>query len=360
MTSLFARLAGSAAVAVVAALAAPALAVPFLDPLVVPSAMSPLAEKSLLLGVARAGDRFVAVGQRGHILVSTDSGATWKQAAVPVSSDLAAVYLVNDRKGWAVGHDGVVLATTDGGEHWALQFDGLRANERLVEYMQRRVAEQPVSEKMKRLLGEAQRNQELGADKPFLDVWFADENTGFIVGAYNLIFHTTDGGKNWQPWFDRTDNPKLFNLYAIRPAAGGLFIAGEGGLALKLDHATQRFRALELPYKGSFFGVVGGADGVLVYGLRGNAFHSADGGKTWAKLDVGLPATIVAGIRNSAGLIALVDAGGRIAASSDGGKTFERVQATPTVPMTGAAEIGNHRYVVVGPRGVTVVARKGS
>ena len=55
-----------------------------------------------------------------------------------------------------------------------------------------------------------------------LDVWFADENNGYAVGAYNLIFRTRDGGMTWESWFDRTENPKFFNLYAIRPVAGTL------------------------------------------------------------------------------------------------------------------------------------------
>ncbi|MFO1398711.1 MAG: YCF48-related protein [Burkholderiales bacterium] len=340
-----------------ACIAGPALAEPkpFQDPLDVPAQMSPLAAKSLLQGVARAGDRLIAVGQRGRILVSSDNGATWKQSPVPVSSDLTAVHFVNDRKGWAVGHDGVVLATADGGDTWAVQLDGDRANERLVEHMQAAVADRPGTPEAKRLLDDAKRYKEQGADKPFLDVWFADESTGFVVGAYNLIFHTTDGGKNWRPWFDRTDNPKLFNLYAIRPAAGGLFIAGEGGLVLKLDPVAQRFRAVEVPYTGSFFGIAGGPDVVLVFGLRGNVFRSEDAGRTWSRADAGLPGSIVAGTRNAAGTIGLIDAGGRVAASDDGGRTFARIPMAATYPVNGVVEIGSHRYAIVGPRGVAVV-----
>ena len=164
----------------------------------------------------------------------------------------------------------------------------------------------------------------LGADKPFLDVWFADENNGYAVGAYNLIFRTADGGKNWEPWFDRTENPKLFNLYAIRPAAGGLYIAGEGGLVLKLDPDAQRFRALPVPYKGSFFGVTGGKSRVLVFGLRGNAFRSDDSGRTWVKADVGLPASIVGGTTTAGGDNFLADQGGRVVVSEDGGSRSNR------------------------------------
>ena len=137
-----------------------------------------------------------------------------------MSSDLTAVYFVDAKQGWAVGHDGVVLHTDDGGDTWALQLDGRKANELLVAAMSEKVAAEPASEEAKKLLAEAERYKEQGPDKPFLDVWFADAQNGYVVGAYNLIFRTTDGGKTWTPWFDRTDNPKFFNLYAIRPVGG--------------------------------------------------------------------------------------------------------------------------------------------
>src|SRR4029450_5717322 len=95
----------------------------------------------------------------------------------------------------------------------------------------------------------------------------ADARSGFAVGAYNLIFRTNDGGTTWQPWFDRTENPKFFNLYAMRKAAGELYIAGEGGLVLKLDAAAERFKSLATPYSGSFFGVADGGAAAVVLGL---------------------------------------------------------------------------------------------
>ena len=218
---------------------------------------------------------------------------------MPVSSDLTAVFFVDDKQGWAVGHDGVILHTADGGEKWELQLSGRTANDLLIAAMERKVAAEPASEDAKKLLAEAQRYKEQGADKPFLDVWFADAQNGYAVGAYNLIFRTRDGGKTWEPWFDRTDNPKFFNLYAIRPAAGELFIAGEGGLVLKLDGAAQRFRALTVPYNGSFFGVTDAGSAVLVFGLRGNVYRSDDRGATWTKVDAGLPASIVGATRTA-------------------------------------------------------------
>ena len=324
----------------------------FADLLATPAQISPLASRSLLQAVTRAGDRLVAVGQRGHVVVSSDGGATWKQSKVPVSADLVAVWFVDAKQGWAVGHDGVVLATTDGGDNWQLQLDGRKANELLVQAMERKVTAEPASKDAAALLAEAKRYREQGPDKPFLDVWFADANNGYIVGAYNLIFHTTDGGKSWEPLFDRTDNPKFFNLYAIRPAGDGLYIAGEGGLVMKLDPTAQRFQALALPYNGSFFGVAEAGKSVIVFGLRGNVFRSDEGGRNWAKVDAGLPATVVAAARTAQGATLLADAVGRVVATDDGGRTFRPLVLKQPMPLTGLADAGQGRLALTGPRGV--------
>jgi photosystem II stability/assembly factor-like uncharacterized protein len=326
----------------------------FADVLDTPAQVSPLASRSLMQAVARAGDRLVAVGQRGHVVVSTDGGKTWKQSTIPVSSDLTAVYFVDAKEGWTVGHDGVVLHTANGGESWQLQLDGRKANDMLVASMERKVAAEPASESAKALLAEAKRYKEQGADKPFLDVWFSDARNGYVVGAYNLVFRTADGGKTWEPWFDRTDNPKFFNLYSIRPVAGDLYIVGEGGLVLKLDAAAQRFKALAVPYKGSFFGVAAAGNAVLAFGLRGNVWRSDNGGAAWTKVEAGLPAAIVGAASAASGTILLADAGGRIAASSDGGHSFAPIAVKPPMPLTGFAELGDGRFALVGPRGVAV------
>jgi len=341
-------------IAVAMSNAIPASGAGFADVLDTPAQMSSLASRSLLQGATKAGDRLIAVGQRGHIVISTDGGATWKQSPVPVSSDLTAVFFVDARNGWAVGHDGVILATRDGGNTWTLQLSGRTANDLLIAAMERKVAAEPASEEAKKLLAEAQRYKEQGADKPFLDVWFADVNNGYAVGAYNLIVRTRDGGKSWEPWFDRTDNPKFFNLYAIRSAGGELYIAGEGGVVLKLDNAAQRFKSLAVPYNGSFFGVADAGGAVVAFGLRGNVYRSDDGGAKWTKIDAGLTAAVVGAARSSTGALLLADAGGRIAASTDGARTFTKLLLKQPLPLTGIAEAGGGKLALVGPRGVAV------
>jgi len=321
-----------------------------------PAMQSPLASKKLLVGMARAGDKFVAVGPRGHIVLSADGGQTWTQASVPVSSDLTAVWFASATHGWAVGHDGVVLATMDGGTTWTKQLDGRVAAQIMAKDIEAKLAASPDSEELKSLATEAQRSVEVGPDKPFLDVWFESETTGFVIGAYNLIFRTTDGGKTWQSWFDRVPNPKFMNLYSIRPAAGGVYMGGEAGTFFRLDREAMKFDAVPLEYGGSLFGVVDAGDAVLTYGIKGNAFRTADAGKTWVKVDSGLRTMIVGGVTLAPGTVLLADQSGHMSRSQDGGSTFQPIEVPKPMPLTGIIDAGGGKLGLTGPFGVMIAA----
>lgn len=320
-----------------------------------PARMSPLAPRRLVTGIARAGDVLVAVGQRGHIVASTDGGQSWTQAAVPVSSDLTAVHFVDAKVGYATGHDGVVLGTRDGGRSWECLLDGKRANALVLDHMKRRVAAPDASDTDRKLLEEAQRNADAGPDKPFLDLCFTSAEEGFVVGAYGLIMRTTDGGRNWESWFDRADNAGLLNLYSICVAQGAHYIAGEGGLLLKLDRDAKRFQALPSPYKGSFFGIAPTRAGVLAYGMRGNAFLSEDAGATWTPVVTGLSASIVANAFAADGTMVLVDQAGAIARHSDASNSFTLSNLRSQAPLAAVAFAGEASLVVGGPRGLATI-----
>ncbi|HJV93238.1 MAG TPA: glycosyl hydrolase, partial [Azonexus sp.] len=92
---------------------APAAPAPLQIRAAAPSSAATLAP---MLGAARAGQRIVAVGDYGIVLLSDDQGKTFRQAAsVPISSTLTAVSFADARNGWAVGHWGAILRTSDGG-----------------------------------------------------------------------------------------------------------------------------------------------------------------------------------------------------------------------------------------------------
>ncbi|MDM0015412.1 YCF48-related protein [Variovorax sp. J22P168] len=320
-----------------------------------PARSSALAGQRLVTGIARAGDRLVAVGQRGHILHSSDGARSWVQAAVPTSVDLTAVAFADEAVGYATGHEGTVLGTRDGGRRWERLLDGRQANALVLDHMQRRVASPDAREQDRKLLDEARRNAEAGPDKPFLDLCFTDAANGFVVGAYGLALRTRDGGRRWEPWFDRIDNAGLLNLYAICASGGALYVAGEGGLLLRREREGSRFEALSSPYPGSFFGIVATRAGVLAFGMRGHACLSGDDGRSWRPVATGLPASIVSGAVAADGTVVLVDQAGNIVRSADGGLHFGASGLQPTMPLAAVAFADARTLVLGGPRGLRSV-----
>ncbi|MDA8483436.1 YCF48-related protein [Pseudomonas resinovorans] len=324
---------------------------PFIPPMATPSQESPLAIRAPLNAIARAGDRLVAAGQRGHILYSDDS-LTWNQAQVPVSSDLTALTFPSNSHGWAVGHEGVVLHTRDGGKTWNKQLDGRQIADLLVQHYGNPA--NPDDPEAQRLKQDAELFAAQGADKPLLDVWFEDDQKGFVIGAFNLILRTEDGGKSWTPWLDRIDNPRAMHLYGLGPAQGTLFAVGEQGLMLKLDDARQRFVSVPLPYEGTLFGVLGDDGLVLAYGLRGNAWRSLDGGASWSKVETGIDAGITSGAIAADGSIVLASQAGQLLRSTDRGATFRRVKVDRAAPNFAVAPAPGGAVALAGLGGVRV------
>ena len=303
----------------------------FHDVLDTPAQRSSLATSTLINGLALVGGRVIGVGQHGVIIYSDDEGKSWSQASVPVSADLTAVSFPTSKKGWAVGQDGVVLFSGDGGASWDRQLDGRLASRIITEYYD---AHPPADLDAKRLGENIKMSVESAPDLPLLDVWFENETHGFAVGAFNTIFHTSDGGVNWEPWFDRTENEEGYHLYSIRSVDRDVYICGEKGMMLKLDREAGRFVKLVSPYKGTLFGITGNQRVVIAYGLRGNVLRSTDAGESWQQVDTGIPEGLIAGAMIADGRIVLVNQAGQLFASTDEGASFYPVTGAQPVPAT--------------------------
>lgn len=338
--------AGTAAAAAPAASAAPG-ATAWRDVLDSPASTSPLATRGLVNGLARAGSRIVAVGQRGHVLTSDDGASSWRQASVPVSSDLVAVSFATPQIGWAVGHDGVVLVSRDAGLSWTRRLDGRAVGELLVAHYR-----QSGDDKW---LAEARRLATQGAENPWLDVWFTDASTGYIVGAFGLALRTRDGGVTWEPLMHLCDNPKALHLYAVRGVAGRLVIAGEQGLALRLDEASGRFVALDLPYKGTLFGLIGNGSVLLAHGLRGKVLRSVDGGQRWSPVATNVQSGLTAATLDEQGRFVLVSQAGHVLVSGDDGASFQPRKVDRPVPAAAVLPLAPGRLLMAGPRGLAAV-----
>ena len=113
---------------------------------------------------------------------------------------------------------------------------------------------------------------------------------------------------------------------------------------------------MQAPYPGTLLGVIGNANAVVVYGLRGNAYRSEDAGASWAKVNAALPATIVAATALPDSALVLADVSGRLSRSVDGGRTFQPLPSAPSMMLAGIADAGGGRVALAGTRGVVVHA----
>ena len=320
----------------------------------VPAVYAPRADSSLLLDVTRAGSDWVSVGQHGDILTSAD-GNTWKQVPAPADTTLTRVRFVDATHGWAIGYDGTILGTEDGGKKWTLlQFDAAWG-------------------------------------KPYFDILFSDPNNGLIAGANGTLKRTTDGGKTWEAVASDvlSESPNIYNLVAL--GDGSYLMVGERGFMARSTDKGVTWTQLKSPYTGSYFGLLAvGNSGALMFGLRGNAFYAADISKAapltakdveelkaaaanaetatnnvspvsevagWVRLASEDTEPLFGGSVGSDGRVVLVGQNGRVMEADLAGGALKRLDIGSNINMN-AALIDGGSLVVVGTSGVARVMPK--
>lgn len=322
------------------------LAVTFGDALQRPAMQVAHLERSVLLAAAKAGSRIVAVGERGIAMYSDDEGASWRQAQVPTSVSLTAVQFVDPQQGWAVGHGGTVLASSDGGSSWLMQLDGIRMAVLLEKSAQ-------ISENMA-LLAKAKRLINDGPDKPLLDLHFVDRLHGIVVGAFGLALSTQDGGKVWMSIADRLDNPNGFHFYSLKVRGEKIVIAGEQGLVFLSKDNGISFRKLKIPYSGTFFRAEWlGDQSILLAGLRGQIWRSDDLGETWKQENVTVLASFSASASGAMGSLWLANQTGELFAYS--GRKLIPMRQVQLPPTAGLLVLDADRLLALTVRGAVII-----
>lgn len=282
------------------------------------------APASLLLDIALAGERLVAVGEYGRIVFSDDHGSTWAQAPSPTQQMLTAVFFASAATGWATGHDGLILHTSDGGDSWRVQRDGL-----------------------------AERHAPGSTPPPLMDIWFRDGREGWAVGAFGTLLRTRDGGRVWQDRSDLIANDGEYHYYGIvGDAAGRLMVVGEaGGLYRSLD-GGDHWQTLASPYDGSWFGVVhaSGSRHTVTFGLQGHIARSSDFGGSWQSARVG-PGSSLAGGSITGDDLVLVGSMGQVLYSRTGARGFETLATPRQLHLSAVCRSARGDYWAVGQGG---------
>lgn len=341
------------------------------------------AATSMLLDIAAAGDRLVAVGERGHILYSNDQGESWTQAQVPTSVMLTRVFFVSPELGWAVGHDGHILVSQNGGVNWELQRDGIKAQAQINEeragrakvyledlYNQVKSAPEEEKEELEEALEEAAFALDSAREAldepvyapPLMDIWFANAEQGWASGAYGALLHTHNGGRQWSDYSYKVGNPDELHLNGVTGAADGeLYLASEWGTVFRSSSNGEAWEPLETGYEGSFFGVVVNpvTGSVFAYGLLGTVYRSTDQGETWEEVPAMARASLFGGIAMDDGTLIFVGQGGTATRSQDDGDSFTPLIQTSRGGLHGVAPMGDGRYMGTGDGGSRELTTKG-
>ena len=338
-----------------------------------PALKTDLALESLLLDMAHDGKRLLVVGEQGHILFSDDIGQNWVHADVPVSLAITSVAFAGPGQAWATAHDGYLLHSVDNGTTWNVELSGSDVAGLSVGALEERMvaledaldsAPPEQREEVEWLLDdtafaleEAQMAVDEGMSSPLLNVWFADDNNGYAMGAYGVVLRTRDGGKNWSIERNRLDNPDNYHFYAMaQSSAGTLIMAGEAGTLLRSLDGGDTWERIDAGYSGSFFGAVAASDGgLLVFGLRGNVFRSLDEGASWSPVDTGDRRSLMCGTAADDGTVILAGSAGAVLRSDDAGATFSAVPTVGNTVYSGVTVAPDGRVLLVGFGGISIL-----
>lgn len=289
---------------------------------------SPLASRSLLLDAEPLGDRIIAVGERGHILISESGGASWRQAPSPTRATLTAVEFIDAENGLAVGHDGIILSSDNGGESWrCLRF---APNE----------------------------------EAPLFDLHLqqeSDDRPGFqflVVGAFGtlLMGQVSDSEQGhsaeWQP-VPLDYDPHLYAIVAAED--GALWLLGEAGALFRRAAGDSKWRELRVPMMVSLFGGAPlGGEQVLVFGQEGRLFVCDP--RDCREVEPASKAALLVSTRRE-GRIVIGDAQGQIfSAERVSGSGFRFSPLVSSDPRGVTALLGYHdRVIAFGFSGATVL-----
>jgi photosystem II stability/assembly factor-like uncharacterized protein len=213
------------------------------------------------------------------------------------TADLRSVAFVSPQAGWAVGYDGAILHTADGGQSWQFQRGG--------------------------------------PTYPLYSVAFVSQQLGWAVGDGGTILHTVDGGRSWQAQSSGTQQV-LRSVAFVSPQVG--WAVGSFGIILHTADGgqswnTQRSGSIGLLSSVAFVSPLVG----WAVGYGGTMLHTADGGQNWQPQKSGTPLDLnsVAFVSTQVGWA--VGKGGTILHTADGGQSWQAQSSSTQLDLNSAA-----------------------
>ena len=310
---------------------------------------------------ALSADKAVVAGYAGKILLTFDGGQSWQVKDSGTNAALYSIAFPDDQNGWISGQDGIMLHSKDGGETWQQQdsqladpifgisfvdtHHGWAAADRATYLKTTNGGESWESGYIQPSLEGVRADATLALVDPiFYAVQFLDENTGWMVGEFGKIYHTTDGGQHWLEqqnsllgqlgFTDALNLPTFFGV-SFSDMDTGVVVGLEGKVATTSDGGQHWnfVRQTGQAGSGALFDteplyaphLIGTDGGGWIVGGAGRVLRLADG--AWQPTSIGLP--IATWLRAVDFYDAehgwIVGGYGSILRTTDGGKSWLRV-----------------------------------
>ena len=199
-----------------------------------------------LFGVVRKQGRCLAGGQNGLILVSPDC-KQWTVAPAVSKARLLSIQVNGSGVAYAVGGFGTLLKSVDWGKNWQL-----------------------VGIDWKAFTTD-------GAEPHLYDVHVADDGEVTLVGEFELILRSRDGGASWVAL--HKGKRSLFGLKILDN--GEAYAVGQEGVILKSTDRGANWTAQESGTRSILTGIWAQPNGQAVASGIYTILYSADGGKSW-------------------------------------------------------------------------------
>jgi len=183
-----------------------------------------------------------------QIYKTTNGGGNWNVSYYYQHADYLSVYFTGYEAGFAVGNDGLVSRTFDGGKSWY-----------------------------------SNRISNVVEDPPFnlfRSVYFTDSLNGFITGDFGLFFQTTNGGSNW--FHQKESINHFYDVSFLNESTG--YTCGQSGSIMKTTNGGSKWNLLYAGYNGNlndmyFFNTEVG----IAVGDSGAVLKTINGGNNWTR-----------------------------------------------------------------------------
>ena len=146
-----------------------------------------------------------AAGDSGTILKTTNGGTTWNTLTSGTANRLLSLSFIDENNGMATGNNGTALKTTDGGATWQLlnigttdEISSVFMTDTSIIYFTTRNFSTYGGAILKSTDG-GNTFTIIYTNNTYLfnDIFFLNADTGYVVGRFDCIYKTSNGGNSW-------------------------------------------------------------------------------------------------------------------------------------------------------------------